>query len=405
VTDDAAPSWIRRYVSSGVTAGDDERQRLRKASLTLVVSIICLLSPLWIGTYLVLDRPLAALIPAVYVVMSVVGLARVFATKRDGLFVVTQVAAIFALPMALQWVLGGFVQGSAVALWSFAAVLVALVAWGIRPATYVFGAFLLAILVSGIAEGALRGAVPGLPQPVETAFFVLNVSAPLATAFALLVYFNRGRDAALAVSDDLLLNILPRAVLRQLKAGRRQIAARHEEATVAFIDFVSFTEFAERTPPERVVEMLEHAFSALDGLAGRHGVEKIKTLGDGYLAAAGVTDAQADHAGAVAEMALAVSGELRHSVGDDWPGFATRIGIATGPVVAGVIGERRIGFDLWGDTVNTAARMASHASAGTIQVSEMTARVLDGRYHLDRRDDVEIKGKGRMTTYLLSGRR
>jgi adenylate cyclase len=398
-------SLLQRYVRAGITEDDDEQRQLRKASVTLVVTLIALLSPAWSATYLALGHPLAAAIPTLYIGVAIVGLAVLFVTKSDAVLLTTQVIAIFILPLALQWVLGGFVQASAVALWSFSAVLVALIAWGVRAATLVFALFVAAIVVSGIAEDALQDVVPSLPAAVQTAFFVLNVTAPLATAFALLVYFNRERDAAQAASEDLLLNILPAPIVRRLKGGRRGIADRREEATVAFIDFVSFTEFAERTSPERVVELLGRAFSALDGLAGRHGVEKIKTLGDGYLAAAGVTDERADHAAAVAAMALAAPGELRRCMGVDWPDFETRIGIATGPVIAGVIGEVRLGFDLWGDTVNTASRMATHAEPGTIQVTAATARALGDAYRLERREGVDVKGKGVMTTYRLAGAR
>jgi guanylate cyclase len=392
-------------VQAGIAPDDDERIRLRKASLTLVATLIAVLSPAWIATYLVLGHPVAAAIPAAYMAFTVVGLGALFVTKRDALFLTTQVVAIFTLPIALQWVLGGFVQGSAVVLWSFSAVLLALVAWGVRIASLVFAAFVAAVVVSGLAESSLRGVVPALPEPVQTAFFVLNAAAPLATAFALLVYFNRERDAALAASDSLLLTILPAAVARILKSGRREVAERHESATVTFIDFVGFTEFADALAPERLVQLLGRAFAALDALAARHGVEKIKTLGDGYLAAAGVTDARPDHASAVAEMALGVRAELRAALGEDWPGLEARIGIATGPVIAGVIGARRFGFDLWGDTVNTASRMASHADPGTIQVTDATAEVLASTYRLERRDAVAVNGKGEMTTFRLLGRR
>lgn len=393
-----------RFIDAGVVETDDEGLRLRKRSLTLVVSLVCLLSPLWIVTYLVLDRPVAAAIPGAYVAFSIAGLAVLFATKRDEAFLALQVVAMFLLPFALQWALGGFVQGSAVALWSFAAVLVALVGWGPRGATLVFGTFVGAVMVSALAEASLRVAIPPLPRPVEIGFFALNVTAPLATAFALLVYFNRQRDVAQAASDDLLHNILPGAVVRQLKQGRRRIADRYDAATVAFIDFVGFTAFADRTQPERVVDVLDRAFSALDALAQAHGVEKIKTLGDGYLVAAGVTEPRPDHAAAVADMALAAGDELRRCLADDWPGAEVRIGIASGPVVAGIIGERRLGFDLWGDTVNTAARMASHADPGTVQVTEATARDLPADYRLAPRGEIEVKGKGPMAVHVLAGR-
>ncbi|MGH2429243.1 MAG: adenylate/guanylate cyclase domain-containing protein [Candidatus Limnocylindria bacterium] len=401
--------WMRpalqRFVQAGVEATDDERRRLRKTGLTLLAGIVILLAPAWVLTYFLLDRPLAAALPAAYIALSVIGLGWLFLTKRDGFFIVSQTVAIFVLPFALQWVLGGFVKGSAVALWAFTAPMVALVGWGARAAVVVFTAFIVAIVVSGLAEARLAQAVPALPPPVQIGFFVLNLAAPLAATFALLLYFNRERDAAAAASESLLLSILPVPIAHQLKAGRRQIAERHEEATVAFIDFVGFTSFAERTPPERVVELLDRAFSALDQLAERFGVEKIKTLGDGYLAAAGVTEPSDDHAVAVAEMALAAPDELRRCLGDDWPGVEARIGLASGPVIAGVIGERRFGFDLWGDTVNTASRMATHAAPGEIQVTEATCALLGEAYRLERRVAVEVKGKSSMTTYVLLGRR
>lgn len=398
-------SWIRQYVEAGIAPEDDDATRLRKSTLTLVATIVSVLTPVWIATYLLLGRPLPAAIPAIYIGLSIVGLAVLFVTKRDRFLAVSQIAAIFVLPFALQWTLGGFVNASAVAIWSFAAVLVAMVAWGVGAATRLFAAFVVAVVLSGLAEGTLRDLADPLPEAVRSAFFVLNVSAPLATAVLVLVYFNRERDAAMAASDALLNNILPAPIVRRLKRAHGRVADRYEEATVAFIDIVSFTEFAERTAPERVVDLLDRAFSTLDELAARFGVEKIKTLGDGYLAAAGVTEARPDHAEAAAEMALAVASELRTSLGHDWPEFQVRIGIATGPVVAGVIGERRIGFDLWGDTVNTASRMASHAEPGTIQVTEPTAQALRGGYRLEPRGEVEVKGKGPMTTYVLLGRR
>ena len=399
---DAVKSLMERYVGAGVAESDDDRRRLRKRSLTLAVTLVCVLSPFWILTYLLLGRPLSAAIPGGYVLFSLVGLAVLFATKREAVFLGLQVVAILVLPVALQWSLGGFVQGSAVMLWSFASVLVALIAWGPRAATTVFAAFVVAVIVSALAEAGLRSAVSPLPRPIEIGFFAMNVSAPLATAFALLVYFTRERDAAMAASDRLLHNILPGAVVRQLQSGRRRIADRHDGATVAFIDFVGFTAFADGTDPERVVEVLDRAFSTLDALAEVHGVEKIKTLGDGYLVAGGVTEPRSDHAIAVVEMALATRDELRSCLADDWPEVDVRVGIASGPVVAGVIGERRIGFDLWGDTVNMASRMATHADPGTVQVTGSTVEELPPTYRIVPRGDVDVKGKGRMPTYLLA---
>lgn len=397
-------AWLERLLGAGISATDDEGTRLAKASLTLAAGTVIVITPVWVLTYLALDKPLAAVIPAAYTFFSAATLARMIRTKRGGLFIDGQITAIFVLPILLQTVLGGFAYGSAVALWAFGAPMGALVAHGPRAAGLLFAGFLACIVGLGLAEPALRAAAEPIPDAVRTVFFVLNTGAPLATYFGLLVFVYRQREIANQRSESLLLNVLPAPIADRLKRGEAQVADRVDEATVVFIDFVDFTRFADHTPAERVVELLGRAFSALDDLAERHGLEKIKTLGDGYLAAAGVPRPLADHARAAAEMALGVDHELRRRVGADWPDLAVRVGLASGPLVSGVIGRHRFSFDLWGDTVNTASRMASHAQPGEIQMAEATCRLLGDGYHVERRDAVEVKGKGPMTTYVLIGR-
>jgi class 3 adenylate cyclase len=172
---------------------------------------------------------------------------------------------------------------------------------------------------------------------------------------------------------------------------------------VLFADIVDFTAFSDAAPPERLVDLLSRVFSELDELAARHGLEKIKTLGDGYLAVAGVTRARADHALAATAMAVEVQPALARRMGDAWPQLRFRVGLASGPVVAGVIGQDRFGFDIWGDTVNTASRMASEVAAGGVQVTEATYRAVRDYYRFERREAVEVKGKGLMTTYVVLG--
>lgn len=396
---------FERFVSAGLAPGDDEQERLRKATLTLVVGLVILLSPVWVGTYLVLGRPVSAAIPAAYMVIAVVQLAFLFRTKRGGLFAAINTVLFIVLPVALQWSLGGFERGSAVALWAFVAPLAALVAWGWRTATWVLIAFLGAMVVSGAAEPFLRPLVPRLPDGVTTAFWVLNVTVPLTCAFLLLVYFILQRDAAAARSEELLLNILPPAIAARLKAGSGEIADGYASASVVFVDIVAFTTFADRTPPERVVVLLGRVFGVLDELVEAHGLEKIKTLGDGYLAVAGVPTRRPDHALVAARMALATPSALQRAMAQDWPDLEVRIGIASGPLVAGVIGQRRFSFDLWGDTVNTASRMASLAEPGTTRITEATREMLGDQVLVAPVAPLEVKGKGLLPTYrLLSSR-
>ena len=205
-------------------------------------------------------------------------------------------------------------------------------------------------------------------------------------------------------SEGLLLNVLPAPIADRLKQGEEPIADRFPEVTVLFADLVEFTASSDRSSPERVVQVLADLFTAFDRLAARHGLEKIKTVGDAYMVAGGLPAPQPDHAQAVAEMALAVREEAgRHRDPAGRP-LQVRIGIDSGPVVAGVIGTAKFSYDLWGDTVNTASRMESTGVPGCIQVTDRAYRRLRGAYRFERRGPVQVKGKGEVVTWFLAGR-
>ncbi len=205
-------------------------------------------------------------------------------------------------------------------------------------------------------------------------------------------------------SERLLLNVLPAPIAARLMQGEEVIADDFPEVTVLFADLVDFTGRVRDASPERVVQVLDDLFSALDALAERHGLEKIKTVGDAYMVVGGLPEPRPDHARAVADMALAVREEVSRHLDPGGQPLAVRIGIDTGPVVAGVIGRRKFSYDLWGDTVNTASRMESTGVPGCIQVTERTCRRLGDGYRLERRGPIEVKGKGEMVTWFLVGR-
>ncbi len=204
-------------------------------------------------------------------------------------------------------------------------------------------------------------------------------------------------------SERLLLNVLPRPIAERLKQNSQPIADGFESVTVLFADVVGFTALSERMPPADLVRVLNDLFSQFDQLAERHGLEKIKTIGDCYMAVAGIPTPRADHARAVADMALAMQATLAtFDPGvPDAPPLRIRIGINSGPVVAGVIGIRKFIYDLWGDTVNVASRMESHGIAGQIQVSESTHALLRNDYVFEPRGAIAVKGKGEMNVFLL----
>ena len=202
-------------------------------------------------------------------------------------------------------------------------------------------------------------------------------------------------------SEGLLLNILPAPIATRLKQHEDVIADGFAEVTVLFADLVDFTRRSQRSSPQQVVQVLDELFSAFDQLTRRQGLEKIKTIGDAYMVAGGLPDPRSDHAQAVAEMALAIREEIARRSDPSGQPLQVRIGIDTGPVVAGVIGSDKFSYDLWGDTVNTASRMESTGVPGCIQVTDRAYRRLRDGYRFERRGPVQVKGKGKMVTYFL----
>lgn len=205
-------------------------------------------------------------------------------------------------------------------------------------------------------------------------------------------------------SERLLLSILPKPVAEQLKQTQSTIADSFAEATVLFADIVNFTQLASHRSPIEIVSLLNRIFSAFDQLAEQHGLEKIKTIGDAYMVVGGLPMPRPDHAEAIAEMALDMQKEITYFNTATQEDFSIRIGISTGPVVAGVIGTKKFIYDLWGDTVNMASRMESQGIPGCIQITEDTYTVLQGKYQFEERGIIQVKGKGDMMTYLLKDR-
>jgi class 3 adenylate cyclase len=205
-------------------------------------------------------------------------------------------------------------------------------------------------------------------------------------------------------SERLLLNVLPAPIATRLKQDEEVIADRFPDVTVLFADLVEFTRRSQQRSPQQVVQVLDELFSAFDQLSRRHGLEKIKTIGDAYMVAGGLPEPRPDHAQAMADMALAVREEVTRHLDPGGEPLAIRIGIDTGPVVAGVIGTDKFSYDLWGDTVNTASRMESTGLPGCIQVTDRTYQRLRDGYRFQRRGVVAVKGKGEMVTWFLVGR-
>jgi len=390
--------------------GDESEVRAQKT--LLVLSALLFIPPglVWSAIYFIYDERLSAAIPFAYVIVSLLGLATFLITGWFALLRWIELALILALPFALQLTLGGFVPSSGVVLWSLLAPIGALV-FGARRAALWLLAFLALVATAGVLEGSLRG-TNALPDWLRTAFFVLNIAAISTLAVTLLAVFNRQRDQAMHLlaaeqerSEGLVLNILPKQIADRLKAGERRIADSHGHATVLFADLVGSTALALELAPDALIGVLNDVFSYIDDLAERHGVEKIRTIGDNWMGVSGVPRSRPDHAQSAVRMALDVRDFVERYRTPDGRSLAVRIGLNSGSLVAGVIGKHKFVYDIWSDTVNTASRMESQGMAGRVQVSEATYALVKDDFVCEERGAIDVRGRGRLTTYfVLAGR-
>ena len=347
----------------------------------------------WGAMYLVLGQPLAAAIPSSYAVVSLLSVLHFGRTGRYRFFCASQLALILLLPFFLMLTLGGFVSGSSVVLWSIICPLGALLFDRPDRAPLWFAAFLAVLVLSGVLQ-------PFLPPNAgmsgwTTFFFVINLIGVGSIVFLMISYFVGQKNVFQERSEALLLNVLPKEIAAILKNEQRTIAEQYAGASILFADVVNFTPLSAQMTAVELVEMLNEVFSHFDTLVEKYGLEKIKTIGDCYMVAAGVPRPRVDHAQVLARLALDIHDyvarrEFRQRR------IAFRIGLNSGPVVAGVIGRRKFIYDLWGDAVNTASRMESQGESGTIQITEATYELIKEHFHCEPRGTVNVKGKGEM---------
>jgi len=387
----------------GADPNHDDETRRRNALLVYLAVLILPISLLWGSLYLALGAP-SGVVAFAYFVISVGSIGLFARTRNFELLLRIQLLDITLAPTLSMWPTAGFLASGAVGLWGILGPMGALVFSSVRSSVRWFVLFAVAFLASGIA-GELTGGLSRLPVWFSTTMLALNVIVGGAVVFALLASFAQQRQDAQERADTLLLNILPRSIADKLKAMPQTIADSFTSASILFADVADFTPLAERIPPVQVVEMLDHLFGHFDSLAERYDVEKIKTIGDCYMAAAGIPSPRSDHARTLAHMALDMLDAVREQGAMGSLGFELRIGINSGPVVAGVIGRKRFLYDLWGDAVNTAGRMQTEGTPGRIQITRATYELLEDEFVCEPRGIVQVRGKGEMETWYLVGRR
>jgi guanylate cyclase len=390
---------MNRIASLGSDPKDDEQTRLNK---TLIAGAAILFIPagiVWSVGYFLLGLFIAGFVPLTASLLLTIGLLYYIQTKRYNTFRAFALAQTLLMPVALTVILGGFVNSGLIILWSALAPFAAMILENQRRAMGWFLAFLALI----VGSGAIQNWIP-FQQPLPDFFirvsFVMNLGSAFIITFITAYYFIFQKDMYKARSESLLLNILPREIAEKLKANPRHIADHHPEASVLFADIVGFTPLAASMEAGEVVDMLNEVFIAFDIIFRKYRLEKIKTIGDCYMAAAGVPAPREDHARALTQAALEI---LSYAKQRTFHGrrLNFRIGIDSGPVVAGVIGKDKFIYDLWGDTVNLASRMESHGLPGKIQITRTVYEQVKEDIPCQKRGLVLIKGKGRVETFWV----
>lgn len=394
----------------GAEPAESDEDRLHKRLLVGASLMFVLAGLFWGSVYVAFGEPLAGAVPVSYSGFSLASVLLYRLTGSFRLFRFLQLLLILVLPFLLQLALGGFVGSSAVILWALICPFGALLLADRRQAIGWFLAFLGLVILAGVLQPGVEPA-NRLPPWLVLGFFVANIGAVSSIAFSLLHYFVGQEERFLRLlrveqekSERLLENVLPREIAAVLKERDGTIAEHYDSISILFADLVGFSALSETMAPQAVVELLNALFSHFDGLVARYGVEKIRTIGDGYMVVAGAPRPRPDHALALARLALDMRAhveQMQRAGGR----LGIRIGVGSGQAIAGVIGRQKFHYDVWGDAVNLASRMESLGLPGKIQITSETYGLIKDAFDCDYRGRIAVNGGRQVDAWLLVGAR
>ncbi|MDB5800392.1 MAG: adenylate and Guanylate cyclase catalytic domain protein [Rhodocyclales bacterium] len=414
-------SFVDRLRHAGVEPGDSEDLRQQKSLLVFMSGLVSLASVLWLMIYSWLGPNLSSSLPFGLQVLVAFNLWVYIQFRNFELFRISQIGLLLFFPFVAQWALGDFVSASGLILWGLLAPICALLCMGVRESLPWFFAYVILTLMTGAFDYLLADVTPAINTSISrrtsVVFFALNFVTLSTLVYLLLRFALIDRAKARSALEDahtklaaeqerserLLLNILPAPIAHRLRESDATIADGFAEVSVMFADIVNFTELAANMRPDEVFAMLNRVFSSFDELAERRGLEKIKTIGDAYMVAGGLSDALPEACCAVAELALDMHEWLRSQDKHSVP-LHVRVGIGTGPVVAGVVGKKKFIYDLWGDTVNLASRITDEGLPDGIQCDRASHDLLKGRFRFGEAITLHLKGKGHVDVWRLEGR-
>ncbi len=398
---------------------DTQEVKLRKSLLIFAAAFMTFAVMFWLAIYWMMGLNFSSNVPLIYQVISVGSLVYYMKTRNFEVLRFVQLNLFLFAPFVMQWSIGSSITSSGVALWALLAPIGALVVSSWKESVPWFVAYMVLTAVSGFFDYYLgTGQTTGVPLNTIGFFFALNFAAMSAILYFLVRYFVIETEkiklqldeqhALLAEeqkkSERVLFNVLPSNIAERLKSNEGLIADGYADVTVMFADLVNFTQLTEQMSPEQMVGLLNTVFSGFDELSEKYGLEKIKTIGDAYMVVGGLTRERPDYAADVVNMGLDMIEFIKNHPLSAKRNLGVHIGIATGPVVAGVIGTKRFIYDLWGDTVNIASRLTDDAKQGDILTDRLTYNRLRHEYLFEPPNVLNVKGKGEMTSYRLVGR-
>ena len=376
--------------------------------LVLCATMMAIPAFFWGAIYAYFGEYRAASIAWSFTVISIFTLILFRKEKGYRLLRESQLFLTLLLPFLVMLELGGFINSSAVVIWSLISPMGALVFASRKTASYWFVAFILLILIGAAFNFGNSPSENGLPPELVTLLFVMNLSGMSIVTFVLLVYFVSQKERTYSLlekererSENLIRNMLPEAIGERLKQEQRPIADRLDNVTILFADISGFTSYAMDRPPEEVVSLLDRIFSHFDHITSQRGLEKIKTIGDAYMVCGALNSDAESGAREAAAFALDIMAYMKEQARQSSGPLGLRIGINTGSVVAGVIGHSKYSYDIWGDAVNIAARLEQTTKTGEILISETTAYLLGDSFILEPQGETDLKGHTPVVTYTL----
>jgi len=414
---------LSRLRTAGVEPGDPEDIRLKKQLLMFAMALTIAVPIVWVAIYRLFGITISTTLPILYLVLSLANLAVYLVSQNFGRWRLLQLGLFLFYPFVQQLAMGDFITASGYMLWGLLAPVGAILLYSARDSIpWFFGYAMLIVMAAGLDYQLVEtsSTAARIPAKVSVVFFALNFFAISSLVYALLRSASSEREKSKARleeahrllqteqerSERLLLNILPGPVAERLKQENGTIADGFADVTVMFADIVNFTNIAEGMSPNQIFAMLNKVFSSFDSLAEKFGLEKIKTIGDAYMVAGGLDDDDPrNYSESIANMALEMRDLLANDLTVNDQRVAIRMGIGTGPVVAGVVGKKKFIYDLWGDTVNLASRITAESVPGMIQVDVTTYRRLRNRFDFEAPQTVYLKGKGDTAIYRLLGRK